>query len=158
MAIVYSSLYGAVSNKTTSAGAEATSSAYHYKGPTPHAKGSLYVLNGTYNLANGALDATNTQLVIAPAPAGGKLVRGSISSGDDDVDSDNDFTFNFGLSSDTDAFAAADTGLQAGAETFYTVEATEEVTIAEGDSFLIERAAGETNSSGTIYFTLEVIA
>lgn len=157
MATLYSDQYGQVSGEVVTAGVVASNTSYIYKGPSATTKGQPVVVNATYNLANGTLNGTNTQLVICKLPEGGKGLRISISSGDDDVDSGNSFTFNLGTTTNATAFASADTGLQAGGEVFYTIEATEEVTIAAGDELIFSRQANALNSSGTLYFVVEMI-
>ena len=157
MAAKYSSLYESNSTQTVSSGAVTTSTTYSYVGPKADQKQRTCTIRATYDLANGALGATNTTLTIAEIPAGAKMLRMTISSGDDDVDSDNDFTFNLGYTSATTAFLAASTVLQAGAETVYVSEDLEEIAAAAGDSLLLTRAAGTTNTSGTIYFLAEYI-
>ena len=158
MAALYSSLYESNTAQVVTTGAFANSTTYSYVGPKAEHKQTTATIRATYDLANGAIGATNTTLTIAEFPAGSKMLRMTISSGDDDVDSDNDFTFNLGWTSSTSAFLAASTVLQAGAETAYGVEELEEIAAsAAGDSLVLTRAAGATNSSGTIYFLCEYI-
>ena len=158
MAAKYSSLYESNSTQTVSSGAVTTSTTYSYVGPKADRKQRTCTIRATYDLANGALGATNTTLTIAEIPAGAKMLRMTISSGDDDVDSDNDFTFDLGWTATPTTFLAASTVLQAGAETAYVSEELEELAAsAAGDSLILTRAAGTTNTSGTIYFLAEYI-
>lgn len=155
----YSSLYDAIPTQGFSAGAVATANSYAYRGPTIESPGETIMISASYNLANGALNITSTDTLklCEGIPSGAKLRRATISSGDDDVDSDNDFTFNLGWGSSTSAFAAASTVLQAGAETVWQAEELEEIAAAgENDFIILTAVAGETDSSGTIYFQFEL--
>jgi hypothetical protein len=158
MAAKYSSLYEENTAQSVATGAFTTSSSYSYVGPKATRKQQTCTIRGTYNLANGALGATNTTLTLAEVPAGSKMIRLTISSGDDDVDSDNDFTFDLGWTATPTTFLSASTVLQGGAETVYVSEELEELAAsAAGDSLILTRAAGATNSTGTIYFLAEYI-
>jgi hypothetical protein len=156
MATVYSNYYGSVSTVGTASGAVTTSTSYIYKGPMPERKGEVCIRRCSYDLANGALGATNTVLKLCKLAPGEKFVRITISSGDDDLDSDNDYTFDFGTTTTSTLIYTASTVLQAGAETVLVSEELEELAAATaGDELFLTRAAGATGSSGTVYFLIE---
>jgi hypothetical protein len=137
MATLYSTLYDAETNA--------------YLGPQIERAGQTIAVYGTIETAVGASDIVN----LFPVPAGAKVITASIKARTD-LNAGNDFTFNFGYTSDTDAFLAASTGLQAAVvvteaptDTFAVAPA------AAGDSVVLERAAGAL-VAGVIDFFVEV--
>jgi hypothetical protein len=87
--------------------------------------------------------------------AGAKVITASIKARSD-LNSGNDFTFNLGYNSDTDAFLAASTGLQAAV--VVTEAPTDTFAVAPavaGDNFVLERAAG-TLDAGVVDFYVAV--
>lgn len=138
MATLYSSLY----DNTTNA----------YKGPQIEREGQAISIYGVIDTAIGAGDTT----LLFPMVAGAKLIEISLKAGSD-LNTGNDFTFNLGYTSDTDAFLAASTGLQA--TTVVTEAPTDTFAVAaavEGDNVVLERAAG-TLDAGTVYFWAQVV-
>lgn len=69
----YSSLYAPVSSRGTSAGADASSTSYVYKGPRGERAGEVITLSGTFTVP--AALATNDLGNLFPIPEGAKLTR-----------------------------------------------------------------------------------
>jgi len=137
MATKYSTLYDGVTNA--------------YKGPQIHTEGETIHIYGTIEVAIGATDIVN----LFPMVAGAKVITASIKARSD-LNSGNDFTFNLGYNSDTDAFLAASTGLQA--TTVVTEAPTDTFAVAPavaGDNLVLERAAG-TLDAGVVDFYVAV--
>ena len=161
MARRYSDQYASPVNQAISAGVIGSSqTAWSYKGPSATEAGKPTLVRATYNLANGTIDITTTDdLLICGLPIGASITRLSISSGDDDLDSDNDFTFNLGWTGSLTAILSASTVLQAGAETNLGQEELDEIAAVtvDGAHLTLTSAAGDLNSSGTIYFLVEYV-
>ena len=159
MATWYSNLYASSSVRGITNNTESTTTSYSYKGPIAEKVGDHQTIRATYDCAGGAVNFSNSDVLhICKLPAGAKIIRITLSSGDDDVDSDNDFTFDLGTTTTANLYLNDSTVLQAGAETAYVSEELEEIAAASaGDSLLLTAAAGETNSSGTIYFLVEYV-
>lgn len=160
MAIRYSNGYGQIpSADSTSSGAVVSSSTYQWKGPSAHRKGQTIEIVGSYDLANGILDATNTQLFLCPLPSGGRLVGCQIAPSAD-VDSGNSFTFNLGTVASATAYASASAALQAvtgfSLPATIATDAAQQVAIGANESLILARAAGALTTTGTIYFTVRI--
>lgn len=137
MATLYSTLYDSVTDS--------------YKGPQIEREGQTIGIYGTIETAIGASDIVN----LFPLVPGAKVITANIKARTD-LNSGNDFTFNLGYTSDTDAFLAASTGLQA--TTVVTAAPTDTFAVAPaaaGDSFVLERVAGAL-TAGVIDFFVEV--
>lgn len=161
MAIRYSNGYGQVpSADSTSAGAVVSSSSYVWKGLIAQQKGRVIEIAGQYDLANGNLNATDTQLFLCPLPQGGRLVGCQIAPSVD-IDSGNTFTFNLGTVASATAYTPSpSTALQAvtgfSLPATIATDAAQQVAIGASESLILARAAGTTASTGTIYFTAKI--
>mgnify|MGYP006921344374 CR=1 FL=1 len=145
MATLYSNLY---TRDTSSA------SGYGYKGPScVPLPGQVMAVFGTYT---GTFSSDTLKCFKFPAPGCKVLTVGILQSAD--LDTDSDFTVDIGFTSDIDALVAASTGLQAttAVELDWSDLAAKGVT-AINDEFLLTRAAGELEVSGTLRFAVTFI-
>ena len=160
MPAVFSTLYDKYTTVGTASGAIAQTTVAIPKGAQPEVKGTVVQIGGSYNLADGALNATNTPLTLTPLPQGSRIVSIKIWPSAD-IDAGNDFTFNLGTVANGTAFASASTALQAvtGFSTPATIAqaVTGQTAIGANESLLLARAAGDTDAVGTIFFTVELI-
>ena len=159
MATLYSSLYGPVNTASTSGGEIVYNNSYIYKGPTANLKSVPTSYSGKYDLANGTLNATNTQLFLCPLPAGSRILGIQIAPSAD-IDADSNFTFNLGTVASATAFGSALMSLQA--VTGFSLPATiatdlaQAVVIGANESLILARVAGDLDATGTINFRIEL--
>ncbi len=163
MATLYSTLYDSYDIQSTSGGLITSNSTRTYRGLYVEDKGKTVTFGGSYDLANGTLSATNTQLFLCGLQQGVNVLRiGIWPSGD--IDSDNDFTFNLGTVASATAWASASTALQAvtGFSTPGTIatDTAPQIVIGANESLILTRQAGSLNATGIIYWsvTLELPA
>lgn len=145
MATIYSTLY----EQNTS------NSSYAYKGPSGvPLPGMPMTVTGSYTGLFGTSDTLKAFKF--PAPGCKVLSVGIAQSAD--LDTNNDFTVDIGFTSDIDALAAASTGLQAttAVELDWSDLAAKGVT-AVNDEFLLTRAAGSLEVSGTLRFAVTFV-
>lgn len=160
MATLYSSLYDKYTTQGTTSGAPSTTTTRIYKGLRPEKKGEVVTISGQYDLSEGTLNATNTQLFLCELVQGSRITGAKIWPSAD-VDSDNNFTFNLGTVASATAYESASADLQA--VTGWSIPATIEtapagiVSIGASESLILARQAGDLNSTGTLYFSIEMV-
>ncbi len=147
MPAVYTSFWDSYNLQSTASGAVTESVTWIPKGVNPKVAGDTYEIQFSYDLASGALNATNTPLVISSLPAGTYDLEIVLNQPGTDLDSDNNFTFNLGTVASATAYASASTGLQATTPFRY---GPARVTVAAGESLRLARAAGDLDSSGRL--------
>lgn len=137
----------------TASGALTTSQTIISKMTGPDITGKTEEYTFSYDLAAGAVDATNTPLILCSLPAGTYDLSYVLNPSGTDLDSDSDFTFNLGTAASATAFLSASTGLQA--TTPVTGQPTR-VTVGANETLRLARVAGELDSSGVLYGSIKI--